>query len=130
MRTIEGLTYDAYERHILVFHGTGGGRFAAYSKSPALWVERTQDGRYHLCDANRWSRRRTWTPSSRIGRRALPSLTITQAATALGVDANTLRQRAKRLRARGKTLGRKVGSAWVYTSRDLARLQAAGRGTK
>lgn len=44
MRTIESLRYSVYGQHVLVRHDA--------DDTPALWVERTNDGRYHLCDAN------------------------------------------------------------------------------
>jgi len=44
MRTVESLHYTVYGQSILVRH--------VHDDGPALWVERTTGGRYHLCDDN------------------------------------------------------------------------------
>lgn len=53
--------------------------------------------------------------------------TIQQAAAALGVDANTLRKRATRMRERGLSIGTKHGQTWVYTQAEVRRLAQQGR---
>lgn len=58
------------------------------------------------------------------------NLTIGQVAAALAVDTETVRQRAKRLRAAGKRCGVNAGGWWRYTKRDLERLRAAGKAVR
>lgn len=51
MRTIESLSYSTYGEHVLV-RDDGRSGAPGYTGEKRLWVERTNDGHYHLCDAN------------------------------------------------------------------------------
>lgn len=52
-------------------------------------------------------------------------LTLTQAAAALGVTADTLRQQVHA----GALKARKVGPVWTVTEREVERYRAVSRGT-